>query len=115
VTTGNWSLRRLHTLDEAQIGGLADVLIDCVEGGASVGFMLPLARDHALAFWHRVAMLVPQIVKGRSVSARYASRLARASSGRSPHRRGTRTRSPANRIDSGSDGIPTAASAANRF
>lgn len=33
---------------------LADVLIDCVEGGASVSFMLPLARDKALAFWHGV-------------------------------------------------------------
>jgi ribosomal protein S18 acetylase RimI-like enzyme len=30
---------------------LADVLVDCVEGGASVGFMQPLARDKALAFW----------------------------------------------------------------
>ena len=30
---------------------LADVLLDCVEGGASVGFMQPLARDKALAFW----------------------------------------------------------------
>lgn len=34
---------------------LADVLFDCVEGGASVGFMWPLARDKALAFWRRVA------------------------------------------------------------
>jgi len=34
---------------------LADVLIDCVEGGASVSFMLPLTRDRALAFWRRVA------------------------------------------------------------
>jgi GNAT superfamily N-acetyltransferase len=31
--------------------GLADVLIDCVEGGASVGFMAPLPRDKAVAFW----------------------------------------------------------------
>jgi len=30
---------------------LADVLIDCVESGASVGFMLPLSRERALAFW----------------------------------------------------------------
>src|SRR5450432_4464321 len=30
---------------------LADVLRDCVEGGASVGFMQPLVRDKALAFW----------------------------------------------------------------
>jgi len=53
--TPGWSLRRLHSLDEAQIDELADVLIDCVEGGASVGFMLPLTRDRAVAFWRRVA------------------------------------------------------------
>ncbi|CAN5919169.1 GNAT family N-acetyltransferase [soil metagenome] len=50
-----WSLRRLHTVDDAQVHQLADVLIDCVEGGASVSFMLPLARDRALAFWQSVA------------------------------------------------------------
>src|SRR2546427_7634832 len=50
-----WSLRRLHALDDVQIDGLADVLIDCVEGGASVSFMHPLPRDRAVAFWRRVA------------------------------------------------------------
>jgi GNAT superfamily N-acetyltransferase len=50
-----WSLRRLHALDDAQIEALADVLIDCVEGGASVSFMLPLPRERAVAFWRRVA------------------------------------------------------------
>jgi GNAT superfamily N-acetyltransferase len=50
-----WSLRRLHALDDAQIDGLAGVLIDCVEGGASVSFMHPLTRDRAVAFWRRVA------------------------------------------------------------
>jgi ribosomal protein S18 acetylase RimI-like enzyme len=30
---------------------LADVLIDCVEGGASVSFMLPLDHERAEAFW----------------------------------------------------------------
>jgi GNAT superfamily N-acetyltransferase len=34
---------------------LADILIDCVEGGASVGFMLPLTRERALSFWRGVA------------------------------------------------------------
>ena len=33
---------------------LADVLIDCVEGGASVGFMAPLPRAKAIAFWRSV-------------------------------------------------------------
>ena len=37
------------------VEGLADVLVDVVEGGASVGFMLPITRDKALAFWRRVA------------------------------------------------------------
>jgi len=34
---------------------LADILIDCVEGGASVGFMAPLPRGKAQAFWRGVA------------------------------------------------------------
>ena len=33
---------------------LADVLIDCVEGGASVSFMWPLPREKALSFWQGV-------------------------------------------------------------
>jgi GNAT superfamily N-acetyltransferase len=39
----------------AFVEGLADVLIDCVEGGASVSFMLPLSRETAIAFWRGVA------------------------------------------------------------
>jgi GNAT superfamily N-acetyltransferase len=39
----------------ALIPALADVLIDCVEGGASVSFMLPLSRGKAEAFWRRAA------------------------------------------------------------
>jgi GNAT superfamily N-acetyltransferase len=38
-----------------RIGQLADVLLDCVEGGASVSFMLPMARETALSFWRKVA------------------------------------------------------------
>jgi len=53
--TPTWSLRRLHTVDDAQIDDLADVLIDSVEGDASVSFMHPLTRDRAVAFWRRVA------------------------------------------------------------
>jgi GNAT superfamily N-acetyltransferase len=33
---------------------LAEVLLDCVEGGASVGFMHPLPRPKAVAFWENV-------------------------------------------------------------
>jgi GNAT superfamily N-acetyltransferase len=50
-----WSVRRLGALDQPQIEALADVLIDCVEGGASVSFMLPLTRARAVAFWRRVS------------------------------------------------------------
>jgi GNAT superfamily N-acetyltransferase len=39
----------------ACVEALADVLIDCVEGGASVSFMWPLPRATALAFWRSVA------------------------------------------------------------
>ena len=53
--TPAWSVRRLREVDDAQIDALAGVLIDCVEGGASVSFMHPLARDRAVAFWRRVA------------------------------------------------------------
>ena len=55
MSTPTWSPRRLPALDEAQIEQLADVLIDCVEGGASVSFMHPLSRERAVAFWRRVA------------------------------------------------------------
>ena len=55
MTAPVWSVRRLHAVSEAQIEGLTDVLIDCVEGGASVSFMHPLTRERAAAFWRRVA------------------------------------------------------------
>jgi GNAT superfamily N-acetyltransferase len=49
------TIRRLDTVDDAQVEGLADLLVDSVNGGASVGFMAPLAREKAVAFWRRVA------------------------------------------------------------
>ena len=50
------TIRRLDG-DQARaaVDGLADVLIDCVEGGASVSFMLPMTREKSLAFWRGVA------------------------------------------------------------
>src|SRR5437870_9581164 len=50
-----WSLRRLNAVDDATVDALADVLTDCVDGGASVSFMHPLTRDRAVVFWRRVA------------------------------------------------------------
>ena len=49
------SVRRVHALNDAQIDALADVLIDCVDGGASVSFMIPLTHERAVAFWRGVA------------------------------------------------------------
>ena len=49
------AIRRLHSVDDAQIEALADVLIDCVDGGAGVSFMHPLEPAKAQAFWRRVA------------------------------------------------------------
>src|ERR1700741_1934536 len=46
------------------VEGLADVLIDCVDGGASVSFLPPLSRERAVAFWRGVA---DGVVKGDRV------------------------------------------------
>lgn len=48
-------VRRLERPSAADIRGLAELLIDCVEGGASVSFMHPLSLEKATAFWSRVA------------------------------------------------------------
>ncbi|MEX3786211.1 N-acetyltransferase family protein [Paraburkholderia sp. BR14374] len=52
----NVTIRRVGANEAAAcVEALADVLIDCVEGGASVSFMLPISRNTALAFWRNVA------------------------------------------------------------
>ncbi len=48
-------MRRLTSISEAELSGLADILIDCVAGGASVSFMHPLTPARALEFWRGVA------------------------------------------------------------
>jgi GNAT superfamily N-acetyltransferase len=70
-------VRRVGANEAARcVDALADVLVDCVEGGASVSFMLPLARERALEFWRDVvegvvrgerALLVAQDDAGRIV------------------------------------------------
>jgi GNAT superfamily N-acetyltransferase len=49
------NVRCLEAIGDAEIQGLSDVLIDCVEGGASVSFMFPMTRAKADAFWRRAA------------------------------------------------------------
>lgn len=48
-------VRCLDRLSEGEIEQLCDVLIDCVEGGASVSFMWPMSRQKARTFWEGAA------------------------------------------------------------
>jgi len=48
-------IRRHSTLSESDIEQLAAVLVDCVEGGASVSFMHPLTPAKAMSFWRDLA------------------------------------------------------------
>ena len=43
---------------EAALDQLSSVLVDCVEGGASVSFMAPFSHDDGLAFLRKVAASV---------------------------------------------------------
>jgi GNAT superfamily N-acetyltransferase len=56
----DFRVRQVRQLDAETVEALADVLTDCVEGGASVSFMLPLSRERALAFWQGLAEDVAQ-------------------------------------------------------
>jgi GNAT superfamily N-acetyltransferase len=49
--SSHFEIRALSRLDERERKQLSDILIDCVEGGASVSFMLPISRATAEAFW----------------------------------------------------------------
>ena len=48
-------IRQLTEPTDGDIDALCEVLIDCVEGGASVSFMQPMTREKALRFWRNVA------------------------------------------------------------
>ena len=58
----------------AAIGELADVLADCVEGGASVSFMLPYSRADAEMFFEKV---IASVARGETVlvAAKLAGRI----------------------------------------
>ena len=43
---------------DAMLDQLASVLVDCVEGGASVSFMAPFTQEDGLAFFRKVAASV---------------------------------------------------------
>ena len=49
---------------KAALPELADVLVDCVAGGASVSFMLPFTRDDAATFFEKV---IASVARGETV------------------------------------------------
>ena len=51
-------IRCLPGLGEREIERLSAVLVDCVEGGASVSFMPPLSLARAAAYWRSLAASV---------------------------------------------------------
>lgn len=54
ATTGAPSaVRRVERLDPGEVSDLAEVLIACVDEGASLGFHAPLALHDARAWWER--------------------------------------------------------------
>ena len=55
---------------KAAIHALADVLVDCVAGGASVSFMLPFGRDDAATYFEKVIASV-----GRNETVLIAAKL----------------------------------------
>jgi GNAT superfamily N-acetyltransferase len=44
-------VRSVSAFGPIEINALCDVLIDCVEGGASVSFMSPMTPEKAMSFW----------------------------------------------------------------
>lgn len=48
------TIRRLERVADADLDGLVALLIDGVEGGASIGFLHPLTQKRARAFWEAV-------------------------------------------------------------
>ena len=49
------TIRRVTELTEAQLGDLAEVVLDGVADGASFGFMDGFTREQAVTFWRDVA------------------------------------------------------------
>jgi GNAT superfamily N-acetyltransferase len=64
-STNGIEVRRLSATEvRAQLGQLADVLCDCVQGGASVSFMAPFSHAEARAAFEAVA---PEVESGRRI------------------------------------------------
>ena len=55
ILSVGYAVRRVWTPSAGELHQLAAVLIDCVEGGASVSFMRPLSMPKALSYWRAIA------------------------------------------------------------
>lgn len=99
VSTDDVRIRRVGASDEAVedlIAVLGDVLIDCVEGGASVGFMSPLDRVRAQTFFRgalesadrgeRVVLVADVVAEDGSMSVVGTVQVVFASAENQPHR-----------------------------
>lgn len=53
--TDVFQIHCLQSIGDREIRGLSEVLIDCVEGGASVGFLHPISRAKAEAYWSKIS------------------------------------------------------------
>ncbi len=54
LPTDTPTVRRLLAMSDGEAHALAELLIDCVDGGASVSFMHPLSMARALEFWRGI-------------------------------------------------------------
>lgn len=52
---GGFTIAPIVDFSDRELNELSDTLIDCVEGGASVGFIAPMTRAKADAFWRSAA------------------------------------------------------------
>ena len=69
------SVRRVEILSSREFGGLCEILIDCVEGGASVSFMHPMTLTKASDFWRGVAASVARDERALIVAEDDAGRI----------------------------------------
>jgi ribosomal protein S18 acetylase RimI-like enzyme len=74
VSAGADIVRLDAPVEETALNQLADVLVDCVEGGASVSFMAPFIASDGLAFFRQVA---GSVASGKTVliAARLSGRI----------------------------------------
>lgn len=59
MMTDSLEIEQLHTISE-NLGELSELLIQVVEGGASIGFLPPLQASAAHTYWENV--LDPDVI-----------------------------------------------------